>query len=145
MYDYEKRILALKYQLGLITDVSEDIQNKLSEREELLGLRQRNVQNTAAPTDLDELITHHQKMQDKIADEMLSLAQSLKGQSELANQIIKKDTEILGRSTQLTEKNYEKLKVESEKLEEHSKRAWKCWLWVMLIIVMVVFISKYGF
>lgn len=49
---------------------------------------------------------------------------------------------VLGRSTQLTEQNFSKLKVESEKLAEHSKRAWKCWLWVMLIIVMVVFISE---
>lgn len=129
------------------------------------GLRQRTA-TTTAPQDLDELITHHQKMQDKIAEEMLILTQNLKGQSEIANKIIKKDTEVLemfvllfkmvlrevllafkvlGRSTQLTEQNFSKLKVESEKLAEHSKRAWKCWLWVMLVIVMVVFISESSF
>lgn len=33
-------------------------------------------------------------MQDKIADNMLSLTRSLKEQSQLANKIIKKDTEV---------------------------------------------------
>lgn len=56
-----------------------------------IGLRQR---TPAAPQDLDELITHHQKMQDKIAEEMLILTQNLRGQSEIANKIIKKDTEV---------------------------------------------------
>lgn len=56
-------------------------------------MRQRTA-GYKASEDLDELITHHQKLQDKIAEEMLILTQNLKGQSEIANKIIKKDTEV---------------------------------------------------
>lgn len=84
-------------------------------------------------------------MQQKIADDMLMLTRNLKEQSQLANKIIKRDTEVASNSSNLTEKNFSKLKVESEKLAEHSKRACKCWMWVMLIIVMVLFISEYLF
>lgn len=82
-------------------------------------------------------------MQEKIAEDMLILTRNLKEQSELANKIIKQDTEVATKSAHLTDKNFSKLKVESEKLAEHSRRACKCWMWIMLIIVMVLFISKY--
>lgn len=84
-------------------------------------------------------------MQQKIADDMLMLTRNLKEQSQLANKIIKRDTEVASNSSNLTEKNFSKLKAESDKLAEHSRRACKCWMWVMLIIVMVLFISKYMF
>lgn len=58
-----------------------------------VGLRQRTIADKA-PKDLDELVTHHQKLQDRIAEEMLILTQNLKGQSEIANKIIRKDTEV---------------------------------------------------
>jgi unconventional SNARE in the endoplasmic reticulum protein 1 len=41
----------------------------------------------------------------------------------------------------LSEQNAARLKLESEKLQEHSKRACKCWLWLMIIVVISVFIS----
>lgn len=93
--------------------------------------------------DLDELLEYNKNMQEKIADNMLILTRNLKEQSQLANKIIRQDTEVVGKSSNLTEHNLAKLKVESEKLQEHSKRAWKCWMWMMLLIVMAVFISKY--
>lgn len=84
-------------------------------------------------------------MQDKIAEELLILTRNLKEQSQLANKIIKQDTEVVGKSATLTDRNLIKLKAESDKLQEHSKRAWKCWMWIMLLIVMAVFISKFIF
>jgi unconventional SNARE in the endoplasmic reticulum protein 1 len=45
------------------------------------------------------------------------------------------------KSQNLSEQNAARLKLESEKLQEHSKRACKCWLWVMIIVVISVFIS----
>ncbi|KAF2896133.1 hypothetical protein ILUMI_10046 [Ignelater luminosus] len=145
--DYRRRIFKLKSTLGL--DASESYDEylekekgkNLSEREQLLGLRQRDVKSSGQADDLDELIDYHQNVQQKIADEMLLFTRNLKEQSELANRIIKKDTEVAGRSTQLTDDNFAKLKVESNKLTEHSKRAWKCWMWIMLVIVLVVFIN----
>lgn len=92
---------------------------------------------------MDELIDYHENMQQKIADDMLTLTRNLKEQSMLANKIIRKDTAVVNNSTQLTEQNFTKLKVESAKLTEHSKRAWKCWMWIMLLIVLVVFISNF--
>lgn len=59
----------------------------------MVGLRQRTAASNT-PKDLDELINHHQKIQDKIAEDMLILTQNLKGQSQVANKIIKKDTEV---------------------------------------------------
>lgn len=105
----------------------------------VLDLRSRSVRNT---DDLDELLEYNRNMQEKIADDMLILTRNLKEQSQLANKIIKQDTDIVGKSSNLTERNLAKLHVESEKLQEHSKRAWKCWMWMMLLIVMAVFISK---
>lgn len=125
---------------GSSNDVSPS--KNLSSREQLLGdssnLRLRSGKGN---DDLDEALEYHQNMQQKIADDMLMLTRNLKEQSQLANKIIKRDTEVASNSSNLTEKNFSKLKVESEKLAEHSKRACKCWMWVMLIIVMVLFIN----
>lgn len=142
--DYERRIQNLKKQAGLACE-SDELGNhpneSISPRDELLGLRQRTTAKSPQVGELDELINYHQNAQAKIADDMLILTQNLKEQSELANKIIKKDTEVVGKSSQLTENNYAKLKVESEKLQEHSKRACKCWMWIMLVVVLVVFIN----
>lgn len=102
------------------------------------------LRNTRGSEDADEILEYHQNMQEKIAEDMLILTRNLKEQSELANKIIKQDTEVATKSAHLTDKNFSKLKVESEKLAEHSRRACKCWMWIMLIIVMVLFISKYN-
>ncbi|KAK4884734.1 hypothetical protein RN001_001005 [Aquatica leii] len=148
--EYYRRINNIKLSLGLIT---EDVYNsnlkerelaegnKISPREELLGIRKREVNPQSNTGNLDELIDYHENMQQKIADEMLILTKNLKEQSELANKIIKKDTEVVSKSSQLTDVNFTKLKLESNKLTEHSKKAWKCWMWIMLVIVLVVFIN----
>lgn len=59
-----------------------------------VGLRQRDVKSSGPTDGLDELIDYHENMQQKIADDMLLLTRNLKEQSELANRIIKKDTEV---------------------------------------------------
>lgn len=58
------------------------------------GLRQRQAQINKTQ-DVDEIITVQQKMQDRIAQEMLILTSNLKEQSELANKIIRQDTEVI--------------------------------------------------
>ncbi|KAJ9599850.1 hypothetical protein L9F63_009890 [Diploptera punctata] len=103
------------------------------------GLRHR--KSNAGGEDLDVLLKYHHSMQEKIAEDMLLLAQNLKHQSELAGNIIKKDTEVIEKSSKLTDQNFSKLKEESEKLGEYSRRACKCWIWVMIVIVVTVFIS----
>lgn len=79
-------------------------------------------------------------IQEKIAESMLQLAKNLKEQTQTANKILRKDTEVVQASSKMTEKNFGSLKKESDKLNEHSKRAWKCWMWIMIGIVMAIFI-----
>lgn len=133
---YQQRITSIKSALGLPTTVES---NEIADRKDLLGLRQRKPTGT---DDINQLMNFHENLQKKITDDMLTFTRSLKEQSELANKIIKKDTELVTQSAQLTDQNYSKLQVESTKLGEHSKRACKCWMWVMLVVVLVVFISK---
>lgn len=146
LQEYKRRILNIKLGLGMITadDVLTAMDSKpaIRTREELLGVRQR---TTNKGKDLDELIDYHQDIQGKIAEEMLEMTKNLKEQSELANRIIKRDTEVVSRSTTISEANSAKLEKESAKLADHSKRACKCWMWVMLIIVMVVFVNMVFF
>lgn len=110
-----------------------------------VGVRHRNINKPSGIDDVNQLMEFQENLQTKVTDEILSFTRSLKEQSALANKIIKKDTEVVSQSAQLTETNYSKLQVESGKLGEHSKRACKCWMWVMLVIVLAVFISKKPF
>ncbi|KAJ8977303.1 hypothetical protein NQ317_009321 [Molorchus minor] len=134
-------IAEIKFDVGITTSEYESRGSEESNmRNDLFGLRQRKATATGSD-DMDELIHYHDKAQQKITDDMLALTKNLREQSETANKIIRKDTEVVSRSTQLTEQNYSNLTVESSKLAEHSKRAWKCWLWIMLAVVVIVFIN----
>ncbi|KYB26664.1 vesicle transport protein USE1 [Tribolium castaneum] len=135
---YQRRIAAIKADLGITTSKYPPENDTELLRESLLGVRHRKGPETS---DLDQVLNFHENMQQKITDDMLILTKNLKEQSELANKIIKKDTEVVSRSAQLTDQNYSKLSAESNKLAEHSKRAWKCWMWIMLLVVVVVFIN----
>lgn len=124
-------------------------------RSELFGLddnddslRKRNIiktpnftSNTTSQEDIDSILKYHQNMQEKVAENMVMLTKNLKEQSQIASTIIKADTEALKKSSDLTDRNLSSLKVESERLQEHSRSAWKCWLWIMLAVVMVIFIN----
>ncbi|XP_023937018.1 vesicle transport protein USE1 [Bicyclus anynana] len=124
-------------------------------RSELFGLedsddtlRQRNIIKAANFTststsqeDIDSLLKYHQNMQEKVAENMVMLTKSLKEQSQIASTIIKADTEALKKSSDLTDRNLMSLKVESERLQEHSRGAWKCWLWLMLAVIIAIFIN----
>lgn len=124
-------------------------------RSELFGLedsddtlRKRNIikapnftSNSTSQEDIDSLLKYHQNMQEKVAENMVMLTRSLKEQSQIASTIIKADTEALKKSSDLTDRNLMSLKKESDKLQEHSRSAWKCWLWIMLAVVMVIFIN----
>lgn len=139
---YKTRIGTLKNNLGIITNKYESDPEDL--RNELLGLRQRNIVNNET-ADADELLKYHENMQQKITEDMLLLTRNLKEQSQTANKIIKTDTEVVGRSTELAQQNFSKLTVESAKLGEHSRKAWKCWMWLMLAAVLIIFINMVFF
>lgn len=106
------------------------------------GLRQRNITG-AGEDNLDQAVKHYSDLQEKLAEDMLLLTKNLKEQTITANMIIKKDTEVVSNSTKVSDRNYDLLQSESTKLQEHSKRAWKCWMWLMIALVLVIFLSEY--
>lgn len=93
--------------------------------------------------DLDALLKYNRNIQEKIAENMLSMASNIKEHALAANAIIKKDIGSLEKSGNLTETNMTKLKTESLKLQEHTTSHWRCWMWVMIAFVLVVFFSKF--
>ncbi|NXX59694.1 USE1 protein, partial [Scopus umbretta] len=91
--------------------------------------------------ELDAVLQHHQDMQDKLAEEMLSLARSLKNNTLAAQNVIKQDNQTLSHSLRMADQNLEKLKDESDRLEQHAKKSVNWLLWIMLIVVCFIFIS----
>lgn len=92
-------------------------------------------------SDLDEILKYHHTMQEKIADNMLVLARNIKEQSLVASNIIKNDSSHVEKSAQLADKNIGHLKVQSEKLQENTRKTSHCWIWILVIIVFAVFIN----
>ncbi|XP_058460035.1 vesicle transport protein USE1 [Malaya genurostris] len=101
-------------------------------------IRRRAGQKVAE--NLEQTVKEYSDVQEQIAENMLLLTRHLKEQTETANKIIKKDTEIVSKSTKLTDQNMSSLSSESTKLQESSKKAWKCWMWLMIGLVMMIFI-----
>lgn len=123
----------VKYLNGLRRDL-------LGNEESSKGLRKRGELKMGE--DMGVAVKHYSNMQERIAEDMLSLTRNLKEQTETANKIIRKDTEIVSKSSNLSEKNITSLSTEAEKLQDHSKRAWKCWMWLMIGLVMMIFIGE---
>ncbi|XP_076749476.1 vesicle transport protein Use1 isoform X2 [Xylocopa sonorina] len=105
------------------------------------GIRQRLSITNVQDDDLDALLKYNRNIQEKIAENMLSMTSSIKEHALAANAIIKKDIGLLERSDKLTDTNTIKLKTESLKLQEHTKSYWRCWMWVMIAFVLVVFFN----
>lgn len=93
--------------------------------------------------EMGQALKYYGDVQERIAEDMLSLTRSLREQTETANRIIRRDTEVVSTSSGLSDRNLSSLSHEAEKLKDHSKRAWKCWMWIMIGVVMMIFICKY--
>jgi len=91
--------------------------------------------------ELDELLKYHHNMQEKIAEHMLDLTKSLKDQVSKAGEIVKNDAEMLENSSKMVDMNQSTLKGATETLEVYNKRACKCWIWFLLVLVCSVFIG----
>ncbi|PWA20757.1 hypothetical protein CCH79_00007129 [Gambusia affinis] len=91
--------------------------------------------------ELDAVLQHHHNLQEKLAEDMLNLARNLKNNTLAAQNIIKQDNQTLSQSMRQADLNFEKLKTESERLEQHAKKSVNWLLWLMLILVSFTFIS----
>ncbi|XP_068958181.1 vesicle transport protein USE1 isoform X2 [Petaurus breviceps papuanus] len=109
-----------------------------------LNLRKRTGLGTdekQSAAELDAVLQHHHSVQEKLAEEMLSLARSLKNNTLAAQNVIKQDNQTLSHSIKMADQNFEKLKTESERLEQHAKKSVNWLLWIVLIFVCFIFIS----
>ncbi|CAG0899970.1 unnamed protein product [Darwinula stevensoni] len=139
--------------------VNEDVRRELFGRGEQASLEPRHRKGaTATTTDFDALLQFHHKQQEKVAEDMLGLVQSLKEQSLVAGKIILKDNKVLQllatvallhsvleKSSHLAEGNFARLKVESDRLSEYRSRSCKCWVYLLLIIISVTFFGMVMF
>ncbi|XP_015584925.1 vesicle transport protein USE1 [Cephus cinctus] len=105
------------------------------------GLRQRSLISPTQDEDLDALLKYNRNIQEKIAENMLMMTSNMKEHALTASAIIKKDINSLEQSDKLTDVNATKLKTESLKLEEHTKSNWRCWVWLMVGLVLVIFFN----
>ncbi|XP_055609529.1 vesicle transport protein USE1 [Uranotaenia lowii] len=147
----EQRRLRSKNAVGFGGDSGDDVMREIRQvhdqkfqkelRNELFNgktIRRRAGQKVVE--NLEQSVKQYSDVQEKIAEDMLLLTRNLKEQTETANKIIKKDTEIVSKSAKLTDQNMTSLSNESAKLQESSQKAWKCWMWLMIGFVMMVFI-----
>lgn len=80
----------------------QDAKYTSSLRRDLLGisandssdLRKRATANGGGSEDMTQAMKHHVNMQEKIAEDMLALTRNLKEQTQTANKIIRKDTDV---------------------------------------------------
>ncbi|GAB0092408.1 Vesicle transport protein USE1 [Sergentomyia squamirostris] len=124
-----KQIHNAKYYSGLRKDLLGD---NITD-----GLRKRDAGSKS--TDIGGAMSSFANVQEKLAEEMISLTRSLKEQTQTANKLIKNDVQIVSKSSKLADNNFMMLNKESGKLTEHSKRACKCWVWMMIGCVMLIF------
>ncbi|XP_065100617.1 vesicle transport protein USE1 isoform X2 [Paramisgurnus dabryanus] len=99
------------------------------------------VDERQSAAELDAILQQHHNLQEKLAEDMLHLARNLKNNSLAAQNIIKQDNQVLTQSMRQADVNFEKLKTESDRLEQHAKKSVNWFLWLMLIIVSFTFIS----
>ena len=129
---------------GLARDtVSKQIYQKMAERQNM-SARDQLLSSASSQVDgvkglsLDKILSDQREQQEKIAEEMLLLAQDLKEQSTLAGSIIRKDTTRLEQSSAQADSNLEKLNIETKRVSEFSERG-NCRCWILLMMVIVIF------
>uniref|UniRef100_V5HVW3 Vesicle transport protein USE1 n=1 Tax=Ixodes ricinus TaxID=34613 RepID=V5HVW3_IXORI len=148
--DQKAKEILLKRQSKVVQDVRDELfDSRTSNRPAAdKGVRQRTPAQPTKGTageDFDAVLRYHNSMQEKIAEEMVSLAQNLKQNALLAGHIVKKDTETVQKNVLATDQNYQRLQDEQNRLEEHIRRSCSCWIWLMLGIVCIVFLQMVVF
>lgn len=120
-------------------ELRKELLDENSTRKRFTNKQVENGENT------DQSVKYYTHIQEKIAEDMIAMTRNLKEQTEIANKIIKKDTEIVIKTSKLTDRNLDLLANESSKLQEHSKKAWKCWMWLIIAVVLGIFLTMVMF
>lgn len=88
----------------------------------------------------DDIVKYHKLLQENVTNEMIGLAQNLKHNILVSNEIVKKDTELLERTNKTADLQYSKLKQNTNKISEFANKACEYWLWISLAIVTLTFL-----
>jgi SNARE protein 1 len=115
-----------------------ELRKELFDGDDSSGLRRRGANESS-----ETMEKYYSNIQEKLSDEMLTLTRNLKEQTLTASKIIKKDTDVVTKSARIAHQNTGSLEKESKKLDEHNKRACKCWMWMMIAIVIAIFIGEF--
>ncbi len=83
-----------------------------------------------------------QKTQDAITGDMLMLTRSLKEQTAAFHALVRNDVETLTKSTQLAEQHQRQLGVQTLKLRQRSGFCGRCWIWLIILLICVLFIGN---
>ncbi|CAL4122892.1 unnamed protein product, partial [Meganyctiphanes norvegica] len=118
-------------------------------RQDLLGidpegdggeLRNRGGSSHVSTDDFQSQMLSQEEKRDRVVEDMIAMTREWKEQSKIANKIIKKDVDVLDKSSKQADTNQAQLKVESNRLAEYNKRACNFWIWIMIIFVCFTFI-----
>lgn len=112
-----------------------ELRKELFDGDDASGLRKRATN--------DNMEQYYANIQEKISDDMLALTRNLKEQTLTASKIIKKDTDVALKSTKMAYQNTGSLEKESKKLDEHNRKACKCWIFIMMGLVIAIFIGEW--
>lgn len=112
-----------------------ELRKELFDGDDSSGLRKRATN--------DNMEQYYANIQEKISDDMLALTRNLKEQTLTASKIIKKDTDVALKSTKMAYQNTGSLEKESKKLDEHNRKACKCWIFIMMGLVIAIFIGEW--
>nr|XP_022305409.1 vesicle transport protein USE1-like [Crassostrea virginica] len=131
-----------------LSQAREQARSQQDERDKLLGPKQPESQlrhrKVGEGEDAETIIKHQRGMHEKLTEQMLNLTRSLKESVRDSGRIVQEDNKTLETSMKLADSNTKKLKVESDRLEQHTKTcSW--WIWIMLVVVTLTFLSMIVF
>merc|ERR1712226_1328201 len=111
-------------------------------REQLLGVGgPREEPSFGAATNLDKILAEHKDQQERVAEEMIALTRNLKEQSVAAGAMLRKDTVRLEQTSENADSNLAKLTEETLRVSEFSSRGCRCWIWLMMLLVVLTFLG----
>jgi len=111
-------------------------------RQQLLGKSKdsKNNESETENVDMNKLLMQQQVSQEKLALEMLKSVENIKNNSLAAKQILVKDNKTLSMLNSEAEKNSDNLSQVSNNLSDRVSRSCNCWIWLMVMLIMTIFI-----
>ncbi|XP_043464306.1 vesicle transport protein USE1 [Leptopilina heterotoma] len=132
---------------NIMTQIHQKTSSKYNQelRSELFkptGKKDQELSDSTVDTDdTSAVLKYNSKMHENIANNILLMTRSMREHATIASGIIRRDIRTLENSNKLTEGNHLNLKSESLKLGEHTKSNWRCWVWIMVAFVLIVFFN----